>query len=88
MKMPDAKASVDKTWWKLEKMPTWQLGKVKSKRDVILEAQKEKKKVHLATWMDICHLKNAELEPKRGDIARDDSGAHAVSTEQDLQLRK
>ena len=63
MKMPDAKAAVDKTWWKLEKMPTWQLDKVKSKRDDILEAQKEKKKVHLATWMDICHLKNAELEP-------------------------
>ena len=50
--------------------------------------KKRKKKVHLATWMDICHLKNAELEPKRGDIARDDSGAHAVSTEQDRQLRK
>ena len=44
MKMPDAKAAVDKTWEKLEKMPTWQLDKVKSKRDVILEAQKEKKK--------------------------------------------
>ena len=38
--------------------------------------------------MDICHLKNSELEPKfqkyrgrvvlRGDIARDDSGSHAV----------
>ena len=23
-----------------------------------------KKKVHVATLMDICHLKNAELEPK------------------------
>ena len=42
--------------------------------------------------MDICHLKNAELEPKyqkykgrvalRGDIVKDDSGAHAVFTEQ------
>ena len=42
--------------------------------------------------MHICHLKNAELEPKlqkykgrivlRGDIVRDDSGAYAVFTEQ------
>ena len=43
--------------------------------------------------MDICHLKNAELEPKfqkykvrvalRGDTVKDDSGSHAVFTEQD-----
>ena len=42
--------------------------------------------------MDICHLKNAELEPKlqkykgrfvlRGDIVKDDSGASADFTEQ------
>ena len=41
--------------------------------------------------MDLCHLKNAELEPKlqkykgrvvlRGDIVKEDSGAHAVFTE-------
>ena len=41
--------------------------------------------------MDICHLKNAEFEPKLqkykgrvvlpGDIVKDDSGAHAVFTE-------
>ena len=37
--------------------------KVKIKRDVNLEAQKEKKKVNFVTWMDICHLNNAELEP-------------------------
>ena len=42
--------------------------------------------------MDICHLKNAELETKhqkfkgrvvlRGDIVKDDSGSYAVLTEQ------
>ena len=42
--------------------------------------------------MDICHLKNAELEAKhqkykgrvvfRGDILKDDSGSYAVFTEQ------
>ena len=42
--------------------------------------------------MDICHLKNSELEPKhqkykgrvvhRGDIVKDDSGSYTVCTEQ------
>ena len=42
--------------------------------------------------MDICHLKNADLEAKhhkykgrvvlRGDIVKDDSGSYAVFTEQ------
>ena len=36
---------------------------VKSKKGVNLEAQRHKKKVHFAALMDICHLKNAELEP-------------------------
>ena len=37
--------------------------KVKSKKEV-LEAHRGKNKVHFATLMDICHVKNAELEPK------------------------
>ena len=47
--------------------------------------------VHFATFMDICHLKNAVLEPNLqkykgrvvlcGDIVKDDSGAYAVFTE-------
>ena len=45
-----------------------------------------------ASLMDICHLKNAELEAKHqkykgrvvlsGDIVKDDSGSYAVFTEQ------
>ena len=79
---------------KLETIPAWQLEKVKSKEEVILEAQTDKKKVHFATLMDIRHLKNAELEPKlqkykgrivlRGDIEKDGSGAYSVFTEQGL----
>ena len=47
--------------------------------------------VYFASLMDLCHLKNSELEleyPKykrtvvlRGDIVKDDSGAYAVFTE-------
>ena len=62
--LPNAKAAVDKKWERLEKLPAWPVMTVKSKREVILEAQKEKRTVHFATLMDICHLKNAELEPK------------------------
>ena len=48
--------------------------------------------VHFASLLDICHLKNAELEAKhqkykgrvvlRGDIVKDNSGSYAVFTEQ------
>ena len=48
--------------------------------------------VHFASLMDICHLKNAELEKNtintnvelcsRGDIVKDNSGSYAVFTEQ------
>ena len=57
MKIPDAKAAVVKKWEKIDKLPAWQLTKVKSKNEVILEAQKEQRTVHFATLMDICHLK-------------------------------
>ena len=43
MKIPDAKAAVDKEWDKREKIPAWQMDKMKSKRDVVLEEQKDKK---------------------------------------------
>ena len=64
MDIQDAKAVVDKEWEKLETIPAWQLDKVKNKKEVILEAHRDKKKVHFATLMDTCHLKNAELQPK------------------------
>ena len=92
MQIPDAKSAVDQEWKKLETIPAWKLEKVKSKKEVIQEAQKNKKKVHFATLMDIFHQKNAELETEfqkykgrvvlRGDFVKDDSGAYAVFTEQ------
>ena len=92
MKIPAAKAAVDKEWEKLEKISAWNLTKVKSKKTVIDEARTKGGKVHFASLMDICHLKNAELEAKhqkykgrvvlRGDIVKDNSGAYAVFTEQ------
>ena len=81
MKILDAKAAVDKEWKKLEAGPAWQLEKVKSTKEVSLEAQRDKKERPLC-YID-GHLfpqKNAELEPKlqkykgrvvlRGDICK------------------
>ena len=83
MKIPDAKAAVDKEWKKLETTLAWDVRKVKSKREVIKEAQKNNNKVHFASLMGLCHLKHSELEPQfqkykgrvvlRGDIVKDDS---------------
>ena len=80
---------------KIGKNPAWNLTKVRSKKEVIDEARTKGAKVHLASLMslmDICHLKNDELETKhqkykgrvvlRGDIVKEDSGSCAVFTEQ------
>ena len=92
VKIPAAKAAVDKEWETLEKILAWNLTKVRNKKEVIDEARTLGATVHFASLMDICHLKNAELEAKQqrykgrvalqGDIAKDDSGSHAVFTEQ------
>ena len=92
LKIQQQKAPVDKEWEKLEKISAWNLTKVRSKREVIDEARTTGAKVHFAAVMDICHLKNVELEAKhlkykgrfllRGDNVKDDSGSYAVFTEQ------
>ena len=79
---------MDKEWEKLEKISAWNLTKVKSKKQVIDEARMSGATVHFASSMDICHLKNAELEARhqkfkgrvvlRRAIVRDDSGSYAV----------
>ena len=78
MKVPEAKAAVDKEWRKLEKIPAWQLTKVRNKKEVIAFAKNEGKTV-FASLMDLCHHKNSELEPqfenyKGRDALRGDTG--------------
>ena len=80
MKIPAVKGVVDKELEKLEKIPAWDLTKVRSKEEVIDEARTKGAKVHFASLMDIYHLKNAEVETKhqkykgrvvlRGDIVK------------------
>ena len=77
---------------KLDKIPAWQMTKVRNKKDVIAEARNEGRTVHFASLMDVCHPENSELEPHvqkykgrvvlRADNVKDDSGSYAVCTEQ------
>ena len=96
LKIQTAKAAVDKEWEKFgEKIgvePDESQKQERSKKEVIDEARTKGAKVHFVSLMDICHLKNAELETKhqkyegrvvlRGDIVEDDSGSYAVFSEQ------
>ena len=52
MKIPAAKAAVDKEWEKLEKISAWNLTKVRSKKEVIDEARTSGATVHFASLMD------------------------------------
>ena len=92
MKIQDTKAALDKEWKKLDAILAWQLEMVESKKEVTLEAQRDKKKVHFSTLMDICHpnkcgvrtLKVQKYKGRvvlRGDIVKDDSGSYAVFAE-------
>ena len=56
MKIRYGKVAVDKEWKKLETIPAWDLRKVKSKKEVILEAQRDNMRVHFASLMDMYHL--------------------------------
>ena len=91
-KFPKQKWQWRKNEEKLEKIPSWDLTKIRRKKEVIEFARTKGAKVHFAPQMDICHLKSAELEAKhqknkgrvvlRDDIVKDDSGSYAVFTEQ------
>ena len=61
MKIPDAKAAVDKERKKLETIPAWQLEEVKSNKEIILEAQRDKKKVH------ICFV-DGQMSPQKSGV--------------------
>ena len=41
MKIPDAKVAADINWEKLDKIPAWQMTKVRNKKEVIAEARNE-----------------------------------------------
>ena len=56
---------------KTEENFAWQLTKVRNKKEVIDEARNKGRKVHFASLIDRCHLKNSELEPRISKIQRE-----------------
>ena len=93
MKIPAAKASGGQGMGKIGENFGVELGRKSKVRNVCIdEARTSGATVHFASLMDICHLKNAELEAKhqkykgrvvlRGDIVKENSGSYAVFTEQ------
>ena len=77
---------------KIGENSAWNLTKVKSNKDVIDEANTSGATVHFVSFMDIRHLKSAELEAKHQKykwwscaprwFVKDGSGSYAVFTEQ------
>ena len=92
MKIPAAKAAVDKEWEKLENISAWNLTKVRSKKEVIDEARTSGAKSSFCIIDGHMSFENAQLVAKhpkykgrvalRGDIVKDESGSNAVFTEQ------
>ena len=70
MKIQAAKAAVHKELEILEKIPTWNLTKVRNKADVIEEARKECTTVHIVSLMDIYHLKKFGVKTKTPKVQR------------------
>ena len=91
MKILDAKAAVEK-WENSRKSRHGSWRKSETKMRWSRKQGMSAEKVHFASLMDLCHLKNSELEPQfqkykgrvalRGDIVKDDSGSYAVFIEQ------
>ena len=95
MKIPTAKAAANKEWEKIgENFGVEPDESQKVREKVIDEARMSGATIHFASLMDICHLKNAELEAKhqkykgrvvlRGDLVKEDSGSYALFTEQGI----
>ena len=93
MKIPDAQAAVDQEWGKARKIASMASDESQEqKKRVIEEALKEGRTDHFSTLLDLCHLKNSELELKfqkykgrvvlGSGIEKVDSDSYAAFTKQ------
>ena len=55
---------------RMGKLETWQLTNFKNINEVIAEARNEDRTVLFSSELDLCHLKNSELEPKLSEVQR------------------
>ena len=92
LKIPEAKAALEKEWKKLEGINSWDVKGVQPRQKVIDRARKSGITIHFGNIMPLCHQKNAEqgIEFRsykgrivfRGDAVKDESGFYAVFSEQ------
>ena len=92
MKIPKAKAALDKEWGKLEAENTWRTSTFRLRAYVIAECRKTGKKAHFGSLMDRCGKKNSQLSEEhwiykgpvvfRGECVKDEQGFHAAFSEQ------
>ena len=90
MNTSDAKSAVDKEWDTLKNLPTWSVKKVKPWSEVLQQAKKDRRSVHFASFVDLCHLKHSKLAKYlrkcKGDNVKADSADRASFTEQEAFL--
>ena len=55
--LSEASAPVDTEWDKLKNLPAWHESLVRNKQKITEEAQNYVKTVHVATLLDLCHLR-------------------------------
>ena len=82
-KIPNAKAAVEKEWEKLEKIPAWQLTKVRNKNKMIEETRNKGRKVHFATLMAAKVMDIKSRLPGWSRQAADAVSAHTQVTMED-----
>ena len=90
---PKAKAALDKEWENLRTKGVWDEKSVRECRDIVAEARREGKAVHLGRIFEACYEKGSELpapDPRRkfkgrtvfqGNHVRDENSDHALFNE-------
>ena len=79
LKIADAKAAVEKELETLEKIPAWQLTKVRNQKEVKKQGIMEEK--FILSHRCICvisRIRSWNLNDRRGDTVKDDSGSYVV----------
>ena len=59
LRIPDARAALEKEWKKLEDLGAWNYNTVKPRAEVEDRAYREGKTIHFGGAMDLCHIKHS-----------------------------
>ena len=92
MRIPAAKAALQKEWDRHHNKGTWDLSSVREYDDVCREAERTQSQCHFGHLIPLCHEKHSELPPDQrvhkgrvvfaGNRVKNESGLQAVFSEQ------